>query len=185
MTSIEAQPKMTGAARAEDLATDRNLALLRDIVRRYGWLYRIRPQTLAEPFYRLVRPHGGRAIIWAEGVRLFIDGREVARAQATGDYDAALDQLGLAGRVMAPYQVQSRYNFLRGSDFQHIRVYDRMLDVPAVAALARGREPASAGRTPPDCSGRCHRPRSGATPGDPQRLRRTSPPRSRFRRSRY
>ncbi len=85
------------------------------------------------------------AFAWDEdhGVRLFIDGREAARA-ATGNYDAALDQLGLAGRVMAPYQVQSRYNFLRGSDFQHIRVYDRMLDAPAVATLARGREPASA-----------------------------------------
>ena len=43
---------------------------------------------------------------------------------------------------MAPYQVQSRYNFLRGSDFQHIRVYDRMLDAPAVATLARASRPA-------------------------------------------
>lgn len=86
------------------------------------------------------------AFAWDEdhGVRLFVDGREAARAEATGDYDAALDQLGLAGRVMAPYQVQSRYNFLRGSDFQHIRVYDRMLDAPAVAALARGQAPATA-----------------------------------------
>jgi len=86
------------------------------------------------------------AFAWDEdqGVRLFIDGREVARAQTTGDYDAALDQLGLAGRVMAPYQVQSRYNFLRGSDFQHIRIYDRMLDAPAVAALARGVTPTTA-----------------------------------------
>ncbi|NIJ70252.1 LamG domain-containing protein [Xanthomonas sp. 60] len=80
------------------------------------------------------------AFAWDEdhGVRLFVDGREVARADTRADYDAALDQLGLAGRVMAPYQVQSRYNFLRGSDFQHIRVYDRMLDAPAVAALAQG-----------------------------------------------
>ncbi|MEG0192348.1 MAG: LamG-like jellyroll fold domain-containing protein [Stenotrophomonas sp.] len=86
------------------------------------------------------------AFAWDEdqGVRLFVDGREVARAQATGDYDAALDQLGLAGRVMAPYQVQSRYNFLRGSDFQHIRVYDRMLDAAAVSALARGKAVTSA-----------------------------------------
>ncbi len=38
---------------------------------------------------------------------------------------------------MAPYQVQSRYNFLRGSDFDEIRVYDRMLDAPALAMLAR------------------------------------------------
>ena len=76
---------------------------------------------------------------WDEtaGVRLFVDGREVAREDTTGDYDAALDQLGLAGRVMAPYQVQSRYNFLRGSDFDEIRVYDRMLDAAGVATLAR------------------------------------------------
>jgi len=79
------------------------------------------------------------AFAWDEtqGVRLYVDGREVAREQTTGDYDAALDQLGLAGRVMAPYQVQSRYNFLRGSDFDEIRVYDRMLDARGVAALAR------------------------------------------------
>ncbi|KAI1691095.1 concanavalin a-like lectin/glucanases superfamily domain-containing protein [Ditylenchus destructor] len=82
------------------------------------------------------------AFAWDEdqGVRLFVDGREVARAQASGDYDAALDQLGLAGRVMAPYQVQSRYNFLAWQRFfPHIRVYDRMLDAAAVSALARGK----------------------------------------------
>ncbi len=80
---------------------------------------------------------------WDEdhGVKLFVDGKEVARAETTGDYDAALDQLGLAGRVMAPYQVQSRYNFLRGSDFDEIRVYDQLLDGDAVAALARHAEP--------------------------------------------
>jgi hypothetical protein len=79
------------------------------------------------------------AFAWDEtrGVRLFVDGREVAKVDTTADYDAALDQLGLAGRVMAPYQVQSRYNFLRGSDFDEIRVYDRMLDAPGVAMLAR------------------------------------------------
>lgn len=86
------------------------------------------------------------AFAWDEdkGVKLFVDGREVAQAATTGDYDAALDQLGLAGRVMAPYQVQSRYNFLRGSDFDEIRVYDRMLDAAGAAALARNAEPRSA-----------------------------------------
>ncbi len=86
------------------------------------------------------------AFAWDEnhGVRLYVAGKEVARQDTTGDYDAALDQLGLAGRVMAPYQVQSRYNFLRGSDFDEIRVYDRMLDAPGVAALARNAEPATA-----------------------------------------
>ncbi len=80
---------------------------------------------------------------WDEtmGVRLYVDGREVARedrpasAQASFDYDAGLDQLGLAARVLAPHQVQSRYNFLRGSDFDDIRVYDRMLDTAGVQAV--------------------------------------------------
>lgn len=79
------------------------------------------------------------AFAWDEaaGVRLYVDGREAARVDAAFDGDAALDQLGLAGRVMAPYQVQSRYNFLRGGDFDEIRVYDRMLDGTGAATLAR------------------------------------------------
>jgi len=83
---------------------------------------------------------------WDEnhGVRLYVDGKEVARQETTADYDAALDQLGLAGRVMAPYQVQSRYNFLRGSDFDEIRVYDRLLDATGMAALARNAAPRTA-----------------------------------------
>jgi len=86
------------------------------------------------------------AFAWDEtaGVRLYVDGKPAARVDTTGDYDAALDQLGLAGRVMAPYQVQSRYNFLRGSDFDEIRVYDRMLDDAGMAVLADRRDPAMA-----------------------------------------
>jgi hypothetical protein len=86
------------------------------------------------------------AFAWDEtlGVRLYVDGREVARKDTTADFDAGLDQFGLAGRVMSPHQVQSRYNFLRGSDFDEIRIYDRMLDAAGVAALAALREPASA-----------------------------------------
>ncbi|MBB3344115.1 LamG-like jellyroll fold domain-containing protein [Luteimonas sp. RC10] len=80
---------------------------------------------------------------WDEtlGVRLYVDGREVAReerpanAQASFDYDAGLDQFGLAARVLAPHQVQSRYNFLRGSDFDDIRIHDRMLDAAGVQAV--------------------------------------------------
>ncbi|WP_231583399.1 LamG domain-containing protein [Luteimonas sp. FCS-9] len=80
---------------------------------------------------------------WDEtlGVRLYVDGHEVAReerpanAQAGFDYDAGLDQFGLAARVLAPHQVQSRYNFLRGSDFDDIRIHDRMLDAAGVQAV--------------------------------------------------
>lgn len=94
------------------------------------------------------------AFAWDEtrGVRLYVDGKEAARVDCGApctnggalDFDAALDQFGLAGRVMSPHQVQSRYNFLRGSDFDEIRIYDRMLDASGAAALARLQEPATA-----------------------------------------
>ncbi len=75
---------------------------------------------------------------WDEtvGVRLFVDGREVARKAQKADLDAGLDSFGMAGRVLSPHQVQSRYNYMRGSDLDEIRVYDRLLGADAVAALA-------------------------------------------------
>ena len=79
-----------------------------------------------------------------EGVRLYVDGREAARKVVKADYDSGLDQFGLAGRVVSPHQVQSRYHFMRGSDVDEIRVYDRMLAAGDVAALAAQREPAAA-----------------------------------------
>jgi len=103
---------------------------------------------------------------WDEnhGVRLYVDGKEVARQETTADYDAALDQLGLAGRVMAPYQVQSRYNFLRGSDFDEIRVYDRLLDPAGMAALARNAAPTTAVAAPDPMRAWRHRHGWEATP---------------------
>jgi hypothetical protein len=91
------------------------------------------------------------AFAWDEtaGVRLFVDGKEVARNPQKADLDAALDQFGMAGRVMAPHQVQSRYNFMRGSDLDEIRVYDHMLDAAGIAALAAKAEPAPASTVDP------------------------------------
>ncbi|MEA3003679.1 MAG: hypothetical protein QOH81_2467 [Sphingomonadales bacterium] len=88
------------------------------------------------------------AFSWDEivGVRLFVDGREAARKDVRADYDTGLDQFGLAGRVVSPHQVQSRYSFMRGSDVDEIRIYDRMLAPGAVAALARRQEPDAAAR---------------------------------------
>jgi hypothetical protein len=95
------------------------------------------------------------AFAWDEtiGVRLYVDGREVARQDQKADLDTGLDQFGLAGRVMSPHQVQSRYNFTRGSDLDEIRVYDRMLGAPDVAALANLTEPAAIA-TPVDAATR-------------------------------
>ncbi|RXD06790.1 LamG domain-containing protein [Sphingomonas sp. UV9] len=86
------------------------------------------------------------AFAWGEtvGVQLYVDGKLVARKDQKADLDSGLDQFGLAGRVMSPHQVQSRYNFMRGSDLDEIRVYDRMLPTSDVAALAAKREPAPA-----------------------------------------
>lgn len=80
--------------------------------------------------------------VWDEdqGVCLFIDGCEVVCVQVIGDYDVVLDQFGLVGWVMVLYQVQSCYNFLCGSDFQYIWVYDCMLDVLVVVVLVCGCE---------------------------------------------
>ena len=86
------------------------------------------------------------AFDWDEtvGVRLYVDGREVARKDTKGDFDTGLDQFGLAGRVVSPHQVQSRYSFMRGSDVDEIRIYDRMLAPQGVLALAQKQEPGAA-----------------------------------------
>jgi hypothetical protein len=81
-----------------------------------------RPAARARPVeaYRLRLGRGGR--------RAAVRRRQGSRAQGRqGDLDAGLDQFGLAGRIISPHQVQSRYNFMRGSDVDEIRVYDRML----------------------------------------------------------
>ncbi|MBB4153377.1 hypothetical protein GGQ80_001279 [Sphingomonas jinjuensis] len=85
------------------------------------------------------------AFAWDEttGVVLYVDGKQVARKDQKADLDAGLDQFGMAGRVLSPHQVQSRYNFMRGSDLDEIRVYDRPLDAAAVTALAAKRDPAN------------------------------------------
>ena len=86
------------------------------------------------------------AFVWDEtsGVRLFVDGKLVARKEQKADLDSGLDQFGLAGRVLSPHQVQSRYHFMRGSDVDEIRVYDHMLGDGDVAALAGKGEPGPA-----------------------------------------
>ncbi|MEE4452150.1 LamG-like jellyroll fold domain-containing protein [Novosphingobium resinovorum] len=90
------------------------------------------------------------AFAWDEtqGVRLFWDGRQVAAKVQAADLDMALDQFGLAGRVIAPHQVQSRYNFMRGSDLDDIRVYDHMLGEAQVSGLAARQQGVSATPAP-------------------------------------
>lgn len=101
--------------------------------------------------WRIPTPPGAKewrhiAFAWDEtlGVRLYVDGREVGRRDQKADLDSGLDQLGMAGRVLSPHQVQSRYNFMRGSDLDEIRVYDRALAAADIARLAAKEEPGAA-----------------------------------------
>ncbi len=79
------------------------------------------------------------AFTWDEtsGVQLWVDGKLAARKDQPAVLDAGLDQFGMAGRVVSPHQVQSRYNFMRGSDYDELRIYDHALSGAEIAALAR------------------------------------------------
>ena len=92
------------------------------------------------------------AFTWDEnhGVRLYVDGKLAAKQDAVAVYDTGLDQFGFATRVVSPHQVQSRYNFMRGGDFDELRIYDQALDDSAIAALARDQAPEVAAAAPRD-----------------------------------
>ncbi|PZO34901.1 MAG: hypothetical protein DCE92_11340, partial [Alphaproteobacteria bacterium] len=94
------------------------------------------------------------AFTWDEttGVKLYVDGRLVARKDQPALLDAGLDQFGPHSRIISPMQVQSRYNFLRGGDLDELRIYDRALDDAAIAALARHDTPVVSTAARPDWS---------------------------------
>jgi uncharacterized membrane protein len=77
------------------------------------------------------------AFSWDEtgGVVLYVDGKKVAATTTPAVLDAALDQFGIASRIVAPIQVHSRYSFTRGSDYDDLRVYDHALTETEAAAL--------------------------------------------------
>jgi hypothetical protein len=83
------------------------------------------------------------AFTWDEtrGVELYVDGKLAARQAAVAVYDSGLDQFGPTSRAVSPHQVQSRYSFTRGGDYDEIRIYDHALDAAAIAALARAEAP--------------------------------------------
>ncbi|TFW31725.1 LamG-like jellyroll fold domain-containing protein [Massilia horti] len=83
------------------------------------------------------------AFAWDEtsGVRLWVNGKPAARKDIKAVYDSGLYGIGPFQRIVGPWQVQSRYNFMRGGDIDELRVYDRMLTDGAVAALAAHRQP--------------------------------------------
>jgi hypothetical protein len=80
------------------------------------------------------------AISWDEtrGIRFYVNGKLAAKKEMAAVYNTALDQFGPHSRIISPWNVQSDYNFVRGGDIDEIRIYDRMLDDPAIAGLAKG-----------------------------------------------
>lgn len=82
------------------------------------------------------------AFSWDEttGVKLYLNGKAVAKTSQTAVLDSGLDQFGMAARAVSPHQVMSRYNFMRGSDYDELRIYDHALDDGQIAALSRNEE---------------------------------------------
>ena len=74
-----------------------------------------------------------------DGVRLYVDGKLVARKDATAVLDSGLDQFGPFSRVISPHQVQSGYQYVRGGDIDEIRIYDYMLAPQSIAAITDGK----------------------------------------------
>lgn len=81
------------------------------------------------------------ALSWDEtkGVRLYLDGKLVAKKDTTCVLYAGIDQWGTGARGVSPTFVGSEGNFMRGGDYDEYRIYDRMLSDDKVAELAKGR----------------------------------------------
>ena len=80
------------------------------------------------------------AMSWDEtkGVRLYVDGKLVAKKDTTCVLYASLDQWGTGARGVTPNFVGSEGNFMRGGDYDEYRIYDRMLPEDQIARLAKG-----------------------------------------------
>ncbi len=83
------------------------------------------------------------ALAWDEtsGIRFYVNGKLAGQKDATGMFDAGLDQFGPHSRIIAPTGVESSYNYDRGGDIDELRIYDRALSDENVAALAKGETP--------------------------------------------
>lgn len=83
------------------------------------------------------------AFTWDEtvGIRLYIDGKQVASKDQKAILYAGLDQFGTHSRIISNAQVQSSYNYVRTGDFDEIRIYDRMLSSAQIKHVFSMEEP--------------------------------------------
>jgi hypothetical protein len=91
------------------------------------------------------------AVAWDEtrGIQLYVDGKLAVKKDQVAVMDTGLDQFGFAARVVSPHQVQARYAFMRGADYDELRIYDHALDAAQVSALAKAESPAVAAEPAP------------------------------------
>ena len=82
---------------------------------------------------------------WDEnvGVKLYLNGYLVEQRLEKKVYFAGLDQFGPHSRIISNWNVQSRYNFMRGGDIDEIRIYDRMLSDENMLQLSKNEIPTS------------------------------------------
>jgi hypothetical protein len=80
------------------------------------------------------------ALTWDEtkGVRLYVNGKLVAKKDTTCVLNAGLSRWGTGARGIGPNYVGSEGNFMRGGDYDEYRIYDRMLPDDQIARLAKG-----------------------------------------------
>jgi len=83
------------------------------------------------------------ALTWDEtqGIKFYLNGNLVGEKDTTDIFYTGLDQFGPHSRIISPYNVQSRYNFIRGGDIDEIRIYDHELAQNDIEILAKGLAP--------------------------------------------
>ena len=83
------------------------------------------------------------ALTWDEtsGIKFYLDGKLAGEKDTSDVFYTGLDQFGPHSRIISPYNVQSRYNFIRGGDIDEIRIYDHALPQKDIIALSKGETP--------------------------------------------
>ena len=83
-------------------ASDKGRAALLGVLKSYGWLFRIRPQALAEPLYRLITPYERRRLVDWYGLRLFLDPFSHLGRSLVLDDEYETEQCELVRQILPP-----------------------------------------------------------------------------------
>ena len=83
------------------------------------------------------------ALSWDEtdGIRFYVNGRLAAGEHRPAVYAAGLDQFGFHSYIIANWNVDSDFNYVRGSDVDDIAFFDRALSGENIGQLYKGEFP--------------------------------------------